>query len=336
MHVFLLMDTERRILREYHMILNGEKEPKFLQSKYQKARFTTTDSDETLWSIHNNMIAHPTYSEIAPDQSMLDLKHELARKIYAKCCFCEHRCLVNRSRHHGECSVTTPCISSEFIHLGEETALVPSHTIFFSGCTLHCVFCQNWDISQIIKGWYIKPEKLAKIIEKRNDQGSRNVNWVGGDPTPNLSYILEVLRYVNEPISQVWNSNMYCSLETMHLLKGVIDVYLTDFKFGNDNCAKRLSKVDDYLDIVQRNHKIAYKQGEMTIRHLVMPNHITCCSKPIIDWISLHTPETLVNIMGQYKPDYHAKCYEEISRPTTRKEIQDVKAYAKKKGLFLI
>jgi putative pyruvate formate lyase activating enzyme len=335
-HDFHLMDPERRILKDYHMILHGEQEPKFIQSKYQKVRFTTTNPTETLWSIHDDMITHPIYSDSISEQSMLNLKYELARRIEAKCCFCEHRCLVNQSKHHGECGVTTPCISSEFLHGGEEKVLVPSHTIFFSGCTLHCVFCQNWDISQTNKGWYIEPEKTAAIIKKRKAQGSRNVNWVGGDPTPDLSYILDVLRYVDEPIAQVWNSNMYCSSETMHLLNGVMDIYLTDFKFGNDTCAKRLSKVDHYVDIIKRNHMIAYQQGEMITRHLVMPHHIDCCSKPIIDWISKNTPETLVNIMGQYRPAYHATEYEEILSPVTSSEVQEIKDYARKKGVLLI
>lgn len=331
-----MTDIQQNILKDYIMILQGEKHPMFLQRKYQRVEYTPSDPDETLWSIHDTNIKNPSYAETIPDYSMLDLKGELAHRIRLHCCFCEHRCLVDRSREQGNCGVKTPCISSEFLHGGEEDILVPSHTIFFSGCTLHCVFCQNWDISQAGSGLYVKPERLADIIEKRKKQGSRNVNWVGGDPTPNLSYIIDVLHHLQAPIAQIWNSNMYCSLETMKLLDGIIDVYLTDFKFGNDACAHRLSKVVDYVTIVQRNHHIAYHQGEMIIRHLVMPGHIDCCSKPIIDWISEHTPEVLVNIMGQYHPAYHADEYQEISRPILSDEIQEVKAYAKRNGLFLL
>jgi putative pyruvate formate lyase activating enzyme len=226
-----------------------------------------------------------------------------------------------------------PRITSEFLHLGEESVLVPSHTIFFSGCTFHCVFCQNWDISQQITGFYIKPSQLADIIETRHNQGSKNVNWVGGDPTTNLYYILETLNQLDINIPQVWNSNMYCSIETMKLLDGVIDLYLTDFKYGNDKCAKRLSLVDNYLEIVKRNHKMVYENSEMIIRHLVMPNHVECCSKPVIKWISENIPDSVINIMAQYRPEYHAHEYKDISRKIYIGEVIDVKEYAEKKGI---
>ena len=206
--------------------------------------------------------------------------------------------------------------------------MVPSHTIFFSGCTFHCVFCQNWDISQFNTGLYVEPLKLASVIAERKAQGSRNVNWVGGDPTPNVLYILQTLKELNVNIPQVWNSNMYCSVETMKLLQGVIDVYLTDFKYGNDRCAKRLSKVENYLEVVERNHKTAYSNGEVIVRHLVMPNHVECCSKPIIRWISENIPECVVNIMAQYRPEYHAYEYDDISRHVSAEEVLEVKEYA--------
>jgi len=134
-------------------------------------------------------------------------------------------------------------------------------------------------------------------------------------------------------IPQVWNSNMYCSDETMKLLNGVIDLYLTDFKYGNDVCARRLSKVDNYLEIIKRNHKIAYENGEMIIRHLVMPNHIDCCSKPIIKWISENLPNAVVNIMEQYRPEYKAYEHKEISRAVSLAEVLQVKEYADKLGI---
>jgi putative pyruvate formate lyase activating enzyme len=214
--------------------------------------------------------------------------------------------------------------------------LVPSYTIFFSGCTFHCVFCQNWDISQNPCGVVIEPEALVTAIEQRKKQGARNVNWVGGDPTSNLLYILNVLKKLDSNIPQVWNSNMYCSEETMKLLHGVMDIYLTDFKYGNDSCAKRLSKVDGYTAVVKRNHMLAYQQGEVIVRHLVLPNHGTCCSRPILEWIQKNIPEVAVNIMGQYRPEYHADEYKEIACPVPREEYLRVKEYAETLGLFLI
>jgi putative pyruvate formate lyase activating enzyme len=183
---------------------------------------------------------------------------------------------------------------------------------------------------------YVGPSTLANMIERKKTQGAKNVNWVGGDPTPNLLYILQVLEKCEVNIPQVWNSNMYCSIETMKLLAGIIDVYLTDFKYGNDECAKRLSKVENYMKIVKRNHKIAHDAGEMIIRHLVLPNHIDCCSKPIIKWIAENLPNATVNIMAQYRPEYKAYEYNDISRPVLPEEVLQVKEYADKLGIHEI
>ena len=159
------------------------------------------------------------------------------------------------------------------------------------------------------------------------------MNWVGGDPTPNLPYILQVLKECDINIPQVWNSNMYCSLETMKLLDGVIDLYLTDFKYGNDECAQPLSKVEGYMEIIKRNHIKAHDNGEMIIRHLVMPNHVECCSKPIMKWIAENLTNATVNIMAQYRPAYKAYDYEDISRRVSLDEVYLVKDYAEEQGI---
>jgi putative pyruvate formate lyase activating enzyme len=119
----------------------------------------------------------------------------------------------------------------------------------------------------------------------------------------------------------------------MNLLNGVFDVYLTDFKYGNNNCAKKLSQIDKYFETVSRNHKIAYENGEIILRHLVMPNHFNCCSKPILDWIINNIPNCVVNIMAQYRPEYKAIEFEDISRSVFANEFNDVKKYANKIGI---
>ena len=322
------MTSVRIILSKYFEILEENIPAKYQNCKYIPVEFNTDDSLKILWEKHDSALKNIKLSEVKPEQSLLDLKIEIANRIFQSCCFCERRCNVDRREQSGNCGVKQPGVASEFLHIGEESVLVPSHTIFFSGCTFHCVFCQNWDISQFNTGLYVEPLKLASVIAERKAQGSRNVNWVGGDPTPNVLYILQTLKELNVNIPQVWNSNMYCSVETMKLLQGVIDVYLTDFKYGNDRCAKRLSKVENYLRIVERNHKTAYSNGEVIVRHLVMPNHVECCSKPIIRWISENIPECMVNIMAQYRPEYHAYEYDDISRHVSAEEVLEVKEYA--------
>lgn len=330
------MDSWKSFLLKYNAILEENGPSQFINCRYSPASFDPSVSLAELWQIHDDTVDHMKIQSSPPSQSLLDLKIEIARRIFQSCIFCEHRCRINREKTTGICNTQESLIASEFLHFGEEAPLVPSDTIFFSGCTLQCVFCQNWGISQQRCGVCILPKNLAERITERKTQGARNVNWVGGDPTPNLLFILQVLKELDVNIPQVWNSNMFCSEETMKLLHGVIDVYLTDFKYGNDACARRLSKVCSYTAVVKRNHLLAYHHGEVMIRHLVMPNHRECCSQPILEWIRQNTPDTLVNVMGQYRPEYHAGEYEEITHPVSSEEFHQVRVYSEHLGLHLI
>jgi len=330
------MSVIRTILSKYFEILEENSPARYQNCKYVPVDFDVADSLDDLWEKHDAALKNMKLSDVQPEKSLLDLKIEIASRIFQNCCFCERRCGIDRNRQSGNCGVKQSLIASEFLHFGEESVLVPSHTIFFSGCTFHCVFCQNWDISQQNIGFYIDPSNLCNIIDERHAHGSKNVNWVGGDPTPNLLYILKTLKFLDVNIPQIWNSNMYCSVETMKLLDGVVDLYLTDFKYGTDKCAKVFSRIDNYVDIVERNHRLAYDSGELIIRHLVMPNHIDCCSKPVMDWISENLSDVIVNIMGQYRPEYHAHEYKDISRKIYIDEVLEVKEYAEKLGIHQI
>jgi putative pyruvate formate lyase activating enzyme len=330
------MNTWRSLLPKYTTILEGNGISQFLNCRSIPVSFNPSARTTELWRIHENAFLKMKIQDTPPAQSLLDLKIEIAHRLFQSCCFCEQNCRVNREKTKGKCGVQESQVASEFLHFGEEPPLVPSYTIFFSGCTFQCVFCQNWDISQCQCGIHVPPITMAEKITQRQRQGARNVNWVGGDPTPNLPFILEVLKKLDVNIPQVWNSNMYCSKETMTLLQGIIDVYLTDFKYGNDSCAHRLSKVERYLSVVTRNHVDAYRNGEVILRHLVMPNHRLCCSYPILEWTKQNTPDILVNVMGQYRPEYHADEYEEIAHAVSGEEYHLVREYAEHLGLFLI
>jgi len=307
----------------YEKILNGETQAKYLLAKQYPVQFESMEGLKGLWEHHENKQTSPMSKA-----SLLDLKIKISDEIFKSCDFCERRCKVDRRKEAGECGVQEARIANQFLHWGEEPILVPSFTIFFSGCNFHCIFCQNWSISQMNTGKWIEPEELAKAIDEKVEEGAKNVNWVGGEPTPNLPYILKVLKFAHSNLPQIWNSNMYCTEKAMRLLDGIIDVYLTDFKYGNDGCASRLSKVKDYWETITRNHLTANNQGELLIRHLVMPNHFYCCTKPILDWISENLPNSLVNLMFQYRPEYHAREYKEISQPVSMKDYTKARDYA--------
>ena len=207
------------------------------------------------------------------------------------------------------------------------------------GCNFACVYCQNYTISNWLElGVKLSEEELADMIVARKKQGAKNVNFVGGEPTPYLPFILKVLRILKErevSVPVVWNSNFYMSRKAMNLLKGVVDLYLPDFKYGNDECALRLSKVRNYFATVTRNLKEAAGDADVCIRHLVLPNHFECCTKPILEWIAsnINGKNVVVNIMPQYRPEWKAQEYEEISRPLKVEEWEKAVRYAEELGL---
>ena len=327
-------DMESKALSDYFRILRGERNANYLESKQLEIDFDLNAQEEKLWETHDEVVGKKKEN---PFLSLFDLKLEISKRMLEKCRFCERRCYVNREKgQKGYCGVLKSKIASEFIHMGEEPELVPSYTIFFSGCTFNCVFCQNWDISQYPEaGIYVEPRVMAKLIEQRKNN-IKNLNWVGGEPTPNLPYILEVLSYSSVNLPVIWNSNMYMSEETMKLLNNIVDVYLTDFKYGNDDCAKKLSNIENYFNIVSRNHRIANQQCDVIIRHLVLPNHVECCSKPVLKWIAENLRNVKVNVMAQYRPEHKAKEYPEINRRITKEEFDEAVNFAEELGLDLV
>jgi len=206
--------------------------------------------------------------------------------------------------------------------MGEEPELVPSGTIFTIGCNLRCVHCQNWTISQQYEaGVRTSPSQMVSVVDRLVDAGCRNVNMVGGEPTPWVCNWLETFKHVKKPIPTVWNSNAYYSEESAQILAGFSDVYLLDFKYGNNTCAERLSSAPSYVETSQRNHLLAKKYGELIIRVLVLPGHLECCCKPVLEWIGGKLgPDTRVNIMWQYRPEWKASESPELRRRLSAEE----------------
>jgi putative pyruvate formate lyase activating enzyme len=226
-------------------------------------------------------------------------------------------------------------VSTMFQHMGEEPELVPSGTIFTLGCTMRCRHCQNWTISQWFEnGEIYTPSQLATVVEHLRNSGCRNVNLVGGEPTPWLAQWLETFRYVDVNVPVVWNSNSYYSEETAKLLTGFVDIYLLDLKYGSGECAKRISDAPDYWKVCTRNHLNAKKYGELIIRVLVLPGHLACCTKPILEWIAQNLgPNTRTNVMFQYRPEWKAFEIPELKRRLTKEEVIKAVQLAEEAGL---
>jgi putative pyruvate formate lyase activating enzyme len=343
-------ERARKSLGRYFAVMEDKLPARFQVCRQVEVDVDLSASDDELWRAHERgmrkfrrllegidggRMSLPGRGR--PRISLLDLKVELARRILRSCHFCERRCGVDRTAGgRGVCGVGERSrIASEFIHMGEEPELVPSYTIFFNGCTFKCCFCQNWDISQYPdEGVEVSPQTLARLVEGQRREGARNVNWVGGSPTPNLHTILEALNLCEVNIPSVWNSNFYMSSEAMKLLSGTQDIYLTDFKYGDDRCALKYSRVQNYFEVVARNHRLAFADSELIIRHLVMPNHLECCTRPVLEWIAENLgPMVRVNLMDQYRPEYRAHEFEELNRRLTSEEFSRAIEMAREAGL---
>ena len=339
----------RKSLGRYFAIIENKKTAKFLIAKKVAAEFGSDDALEALWKQHMHCaeefqrLEHQVdmgmdFNAVPlPEKSYLDLKIKIASKILECCHFCSRRCRVNRLADGlGFCGCgKMMAVSSIFMHMGEEPELVPSGTIFTMGCTMRCRHCQNWTISQWKEApMEYKPKELAKEVENLRLEGCRNVNLVGGEPTPWLKHWLETFKHVSVNVPVVWNSNSYYSQETAQLLVGFADVYLLDFKYGPGDCAERISDAPNYWDVCQRNHLEAKKYGELLVRVLVLPGHLDCCTKPILNWIAENLGvETRVNVMFQYRPKWRAHEVPELRRRLTKAEMEKALGLAEQAGL---
>jgi putative pyruvate formate lyase activating enzyme len=343
-------ELAKESLGRYFAVAQNRKLARFIMAKKFPAEFNKNDSLERLWKEHAKCISE--FSKIEqemdteqkhlqdlciPEKSFFDLKIDIASRILQSCHFCNRKCNANRMTDGlGYCKCGNAIVvSSIFEHMGEEPELVPSGTLFTMGCTMRCRHCQNWTISQWVeKGTEYTPQNLAKQVERLRFNGCRNANLVGGEPTPWLWQWLETFKHVGVNVPVVWNSNVYYSPETAHLLAGFADVYLLDFKYGPGDCAERISDAPNYWKVCTRNHLEAKSHGELIIRVLVLPNHLECCTMPILNWIAENLgAETRVNVMFQYRPEWRVHEIPELCRRLTRHEMEKAIQLSEKAGL---
>ena len=262
-----------------------------------------------------------------------------------KCEICPHNCKVNREQGQiGRCRCNDKIkIALVSTHEYEEPCISGkngSGTVFFSNCNLNCMYCQNYEISQLGKGREITIEELADIFLKQQAKGVNNINLV--TPTMYAYHIIEAIKIarkngLNLPI--IYNTNGYEKVETIKALDGYIDVYLPDLKYYSDILSKKYSNVDKYFEIATKAIKEMYKQvGQATfnedgiiqkgviIRHLVLPNHLQN-TKHILKWIKENLSDIYVSIMAQYFPTYKAKGDSLIGRKLTQKEYKEIENF---------
>jgi len=241
-------------------------------------------------------------------------------------------------------------ISSAFAHFGEEPELVGhygSGTIFLSHCNLRCVFCQNCEISHFNEGRMISKKEMALLMLQLQERGCHNINFVTPSHyVPQIIEAVEIALKEGLKIPLVYNCSGYESVKILRLLEGIIDIYMSDFKFATKKSGNRYANAPDYFEVACNSLKEMHRQvGDLKtdkygiayrgllIRHLVMPN-LQYESKIILEFIAKNlSTNSYINIMGQYHPSHLAFDFPELRRRITHSELNEVKNYARSLGL---
>lgn len=262
------------------------------------------------------------------------------------CKDCPRNCGADRSVSVGYCRSPEKFRAARAaLHFWEEPCLSSrpngSGAVFFSGCSLRCVYCQNYEISSENKGVELSEDDLIDIMKSLVEQGAQNINFV--NPTHYASALAKLLERWKPPVPVVYNSSGYENVETLKRLDGLVDIYLPDLKYIRSDKAKRYSSAPDYFEkaadaLCEMRRQVSDKfDGEkmvsgMIIRHLILPSN-TNSSLEIIDWLCDNLPDTYVSLMAQYTPVNDLSNYPEINRKITKREYRKVLDYALDKGM---
>ena len=268
------------------------------------------------------------------------------------CQICPRHCGVNRLRdERGFCRIGRLArVASYTPHFGEESPLVGrggSGTIFFAGCNLSCIFCQNYDISQMDQGHDVPDEVLARMMLRLQDSGCHNINFV--TPTHVVPQILEALVLAREEglsLPLVYNSGGYDSVETLRLLEGIFDIYMPDMKYGSDELAMKYSHAPKYTENAKSAIREMHRQvGDLVtdedgiavrgllVRHLVLPEGLVSTAEVVRFLSEEISKSTYLNVMAQYRPEYNACSYPELDRSITPREYNEAVRLAAAAGL---
>ncbi|HVP66392.1 MAG TPA: radical SAM protein [Anaeromyxobacteraceae bacterium] len=293
----------------------------------------------------------PAY--LALSRGELAARARAAGERLGSCDLCPRRCRANRRAVTlgAACRIgARAVVHAAFPHFGEEPCLsgwAGSGTIFFSGCNLHCVFCQNWETSQGTEGKEASADDLADVMLSLQSQGCHNINLVS--PSHVVAQILEAVSLAAERglrVPLVYNTGGYDSPEALSLLDGVVDIFMPDLKYADDLAGRRYSKVRNYPPVARAAVREMHRQvGDLVIdghglarrgllvRHLVLPGGAAGTGK-VLRFLSREVSgATFVNLMDQYRPCHEAGAHAEIARRPTRAEVCEAREEARRLGL---
>ena len=263
----------------------------------------------------------------------------LARTMLGDCHFCAHHCGVNRLV--GEFGLCHAGAATRYFlaqtEVTDELELIPTFAIALSGCDMRCDFCitgaESWNPRA---GTSFSAVEMAAQALTAMQNGARTIMVLGGEPTIHLHAALNLAAALPDTARLVWKTNAHGSEQARQLLDGIFDVWLADFKFGNDICARRLAKISHYTEVVQENLLWANAHSELIVRHLLMPGHIECCWRPVAEWLAGNLPGVKVNLRPGFWPAWHARWHRELRGTVSQDEGKCAQRIAEINGLNLI
>ena len=275
----------------------------------------------------------------APRSVLAHERARIARAMLADCRFCAHDCGVNRlTGEKGLCHAGAEArFFSAQVEVSDELELIPTFAVALSGCDLRCDFCitgtSSWN-PQAGAGFDAHTMSAKARVALR--RGARTVMVLGGEPTIHLPAALEFVSLLPETAKLVWKTNAHGSAPARELLNGMFNVWVADYKFGNDDCAQQLAKIANYGRVVQENLRWAAGHSELIVRHLLMPGHVECCWRPVAAWLAENLTGVKVNLRSGFWPAWRSVRHDELRRTVSTKESDRAAGLAREFGLNLI
>jgi putative pyruvate formate lyase activating enzyme len=257
----------------------------------------------------------------------------------AECRLCPRQCRANRAAgERGFCGAGAEArCFMDYVHYGEEAELVPSHSVFLTGCNLRCLFCHTAIERRTLPAETLTAARLRGIVERGRREGARNVSFHGGEPTVNAPALLRLFAALDALPPIVWNTNLYCTAETLEAIAGIPAFYLVDLKFGNAACAEAIAGAGDYWEVVRARLKetAAQEPGKLIVRHLVLPGHLDCCTRPALEWLARELPSARLSLKTDYLVMPDARGDARLGRFLTDAEVREATALARELGVPL-
>ena len=263
------------------------------------------------------------------------------------CDFCAHRCGVDRiAGARGPCGAGSSArVFLAQTEMVDERSLCPVFAVSFSGCDLRCDFCitgrSSWDTAagSVMSGPGVGSEpldELASSARRALQSGARSIMILGGEPTLHLPTVLDFVARLPDDAQLIWKTNAHGTESARELLEGLFDVWVADYKFGQDSCAERLARVPRYTEVVRENLRWAAQHCRLIVRHLLMPGHLDCCWIPVARWLAEELPGIEVSLRDGFWPGWFSSRHPELTVPGSARDHAKARSIAADLGLNLI